>query len=187
MALPTLAEVEDVQARLGRDLTDAEITRVKALLRDASGRVRREAGGQIISELESTNRVAVCCGRIDLPQIPVTAVTAVVGVDGTTIDATWDGYTLVTTAGLLCDGTLVDVTNIHGYAEIPDELIGIVCQMVGRALGVPLDGAGVQSETLGAYSYSVGAAAAGGAVGMLDAEREIARSYRKPRRPVSML
>lgn len=44
MALPPLATPEDLEYRLGREFTDAELPRVEAALDDASALVRLEAG-----------------------------------------------------------------------------------------------------------------------------------------------
>lgn len=88
--------------------------------------------------------------------------------------------------------THVTVTYAHGYDEalyddpIPDSVIGVVCQVAARALDVAGDDATVQSESVGSYSYSMGAAAASGAFGLLLGERQILDRFRRPGQPVSM-
>jgi hypothetical protein len=44
MALPPLAQPEDLEYRLGREFTDVELPRVEAVLDDVSALVRAEAG-----------------------------------------------------------------------------------------------------------------------------------------------
>jgi hypothetical protein len=50
----------------------------------------------------------------------------------------------------------------HGYETLPDDLVGFVCQVAGRAYATPATDGGVSQETLGAYSYTIGSAAAAG-------------------------
>lgn len=51
MALPPLATPEDLEYRIGREFTDAELPRVEAALDDASALVRNEAGQTWIDAL----------------------------------------------------------------------------------------------------------------------------------------
>jgi hypothetical protein len=81
----------------------------------------------------------------------------------------------------------VDVTYDHGFDELPHDLIGIVCQIAGRVIGTSVEDTGKQSETIASYSYSLGAAAAAGAVGLLPAEREALSTFRRPGAPVLTL
>lgn len=180
-----LATFDDVAERLGRDFTDSELIRIPALLRDASAAFRRAAGGQIISADTTTVRLRRGGPTVRLAQWPVNTVTAVVGLDAVAIGFDWYGGSTFELGAYL--STAFDVTYTHGYTPVPDEAIGVVCQMVGRALGTMPDSAGVTQETLGAYSASYGTAAASGAFGMLEAERVIARSFRRPQAPISML
>lgn len=184
MPLDPLATVSDLQSRLPQTLSPEDQDRAEVLLRDASARVRREAGGQEISARESTARLAVCCGLVTLPQYPVTAVGSVQTVDGDDVDVTWDGSLLTVYAA---GGTYVDVTYTHGYDPVPDDIVALVCQIAGRALSTPPTSSGVTQETLGAYTYGIGSAAASGPLGMLDEEKATARAYRRPTRPVSVL
>lgn len=188
-----LATSDDLVDRLGRDLSDLETPRAAALLADASARFRFEARQQI-SESSSTARLRVDHGRIDLPQYPVTAVTAVRNDANTNIDVQWSTPSSWIYVGSVDRFDLdyrtceyLNVTYTHGFDPVPDIVIAVICQMAGRALGVTLESTAITGEGLGAYNYTVGGAAAAGGFGMLPIEIELARSFRKPARPLSML
>lgn len=204
-----LATPDDITNRLGRDIT-ADIDRVNALLIDASAAVRSYTGQQFNQAAETRRlrvrthpNTAIEPGGhlVVLPQRPVTAVTAVMSITGSAIPFVWDGQ------GYSGEGNFdrvylwsnlygfqgswqsmyprplrdrVDVTYTHGYTEMPDEIVGVVCQIVGRALGTTPDESATQQETIGSYSYRVGTAAASGAFGMLPAETKILDGYRRP-------
>lgn len=196
-----LATLDDVTQRLGLEqsaMSDTQIIRLLDLIKDASAAVRSEAGGQLISRATSTIRTSLC-GRFALPQYPVVSVTSVTNyVGGAAISYVWDGLnTLDLYAGLdsweIYTGIyggyrpVANITYVHGYSPVPDDIIAIVSQMSGRAFGLPASDSGVTQESLGAYSVSYGVAAASGGVGFLPDERAIAQRYRRPRAPISML
>lgn len=176
MAEP-LATVDDVAARLGRDLTAAEETRVETLVVDASAAVRSYTG-QTFSAETTTDRLRVKAGTVRLPQRPVTDVTEVTDLDGNDLAFTWYHGDSITLAGVPANGW-VDVTYEHGWEELPADIVAVVCQIVGRALGTPADQGGYQSETIGNYTYAIGAAAAAGATGMMNDERAALDRYRR--------
>lgn len=196
-----LAEITDLIERLGRDLTDGEVIRSAAVLRDASAAFRRAAGNQIISQETSTISVAPYGGRIRLPQYPVTAISSVVNTASQAVTFVWylGWYEVVVDSSALLNSWEIEpfrystptvpvtVTYTHGYDPVPDDVIGVVCSLATRALGQTPDAGGIVQEALGGYSYSVGSAAAQGGFGMLDSERAIAESYRRPAAPISML
>lgn len=185
-----LATSADVIDRLGRGLSASEALRIDAILTDVSSAVRNYTG-QTISEATTTDRVRSRRGVATLPQRPVTAVTSVV--NATTSDPVlylWDGFDKITTTGNVPDdwasvpfsniATLyVDVANTHGYNPIPDDIIGIVCSIAIRALGRRPEDAGMTSESIAGYSYSIGAAGAAGAFGMLADERAVLDGYKR--------
>lgn len=187
-ALATTAEFE---ARLGRALTaGAETDRVEALLDDVSAVVRAYTGQQITSS-STTDRIQVRNGTVRLPQRPVTAVAGVDNVDGDPIGYSWDAGDAIYLDGFNPSRSFevapfinrtpwVDVTYTHGYATVPADIVAVVCQMVGRAFGRTAETAGVTQESIAGYSYSVGAAAAAGPMGMLADERRILDKYRRP-------
>lgn len=204
-----LATFDDVNVRLGRD-GSADVDRISALLIDASAAVRSYTGQQFTAATETRrlrvrshpNTPIEPSGHfVILPQRPVTAVASVLSVAGSAIPFVWDGegytgpgnydrvYLWANLYGAQGDWQTqyprplrdrVDVTYTHGYATIPDEIVGVVCQIVGRALGTTPDSSALTDETLGSYSYRIGAAAASGAFGMLPAETAILDGYKRP-------
>lgn len=203
MSLPALAEVSDVEARLGRDLTDSEAIRLPVLLADASAKVRNFTG-QEITERESTDRVRITArdGHVRLPQYPVTAVASVISVESSiAIPFFWDGITLwgwgrFPQSNIEAPfynrarrhGVVVDATYTHGFADVPDDIVALVCQVAARALGSPADQSGITTESMEGYTYTLGAAAAAGGLGLLPAEKEILTGYMAPNAmPISML
>lgn len=185
-AVGPLANDGDLEARLGRPFNDRELARAIALLRDASATVRGYTGGQTISRAKTTQRFVPkryddCTWGIILPQWPVVSIGAVVDDAGAPVGITW----LTEEFGAV--SVPVTVTYTHGYDPVPDDVIAVVCQLAGRAFGTKPEDAGVTSETLGGYTYGVGAAAAAGPLGMLDDEKRAMRKYQRPTRPISML
>lgn len=188
--MAALALVEDLEARTGRTYDDADLARAVAVLDDVSARVRAYTGQQFTLE-ETTDRLKVQGAGIRLPQRPVTAVESVLSVGGDTITFDWDHGDRVELAGAQTWRSFevvpfttrtqwVDVTYTHGYATVPADIVAVVCQIAGRAMGRPSEEAGVTQESIAGYSYSVGVAAAAGPLGMLSDERTILDLYRRP-------
>lgn len=185
-----LATVADLEARLGRDLDAAEIARAEALLAGASARVRSYTG-QSFDLATTTDRVRVRNGRLRLPQRPVVAVSVLADMNGTDITFTWHAGNdiLMGSSGYPVRHPIedawyrhhdwVDVTYTHGYEAIPADVVEVVCSIVLRTFGVAADASGYDSESIGSYSYSVGAVAAAGAVGLMNEEREALAPYRR--------
>lgn len=171
--MAALATVADLGVRLVLDLTDD--TRAAALLDDVSANVIGYTGQDFALHEDDEATVEVCCGKATLPHGPVVSIDSVVNADGDDVTFTWSGGRKVT--GLY--GTTADVTYTWGYSTVPADIVGIVCQIAGRAYGVtPIDAA-APAESLG--GWSIGAAppaAAAGAAGMLNDERAILDRYR---------
>lgn len=182
-----LATIDDFINRLGRLPSDAEFLRAEALLEDASASVVLYTG-QSFERATTTTRLRVRNGRLRLPQRPVNSVDSVADVNGNTVSFTWDGADVVCVASNLDSFgwepwaspiNAVDVTYDHGYDEIPPGVVAVVCQIAARALGRPPDTTGIQQEAIAGYSYTVGAAAAAGAAGMMTDERAVLDRYRR--------
>lgn len=188
--MASLATIAQVEARLARDLTGADETRMQALLDDASAAVRGYTGQEFTSS-STTLRLKARTGVLRLPQRPVTAVASVEDTDGNALSYEWMGddriylWSLsplnaweinISRTRLL----YVDITYTHGYAAVPDDIVAVVCQMASRAYGISPTDSGRQSESIQGYSYSVGGAAASGGVGMLNDERAVLDRYRRP-------
>lgn len=171
--MTALACVSDVEVRLGRAFTSDEAARVHVLLEDASALVRRYTRQDFAPATTSTVVLRESAGVVRLPQRPVTAVTSVVliGLNGTpditTVGWGWDGLDVVDVSGW--DNAIVNlpewvhdrswlpatyrVTYTHGYAEVPADIVAVVCGMVGRTMSAPTTQSGITSETIGSYSY----------------------------------
>lgn len=180
--MAALATPDDLEARLGRDLTDTEQSRAEALLADASAMIRAYTG-QTFDEV--TGDVAVLRvqgGIVRLPQRPVTAVTSVVALGGagmpdvTVIDWIFDGIDQVRLGEGSCVINLPEIwwdddgypgtyriTYNHGYATVPADVVAVTCGIILRVFGNPQ---GYRSETVGAYSVTYAVPATGEALGV---------------------
>jgi hypothetical protein len=196
MSLPPLVTVNDVTERLPSGMT-IDDGRVASLIRDASAAVRRFTK-QDFTIGTTTQDIRPIGYRIRLPQRPVLAVNSIqiklpgsqAGVyttlpawywDGS--DEVWliDGSSIVNLAeevisALQWQTPVVRVNYQHGYTEVPDDVVGVVCSMVTRLLTAPGLG-GVISETVGEYSYRLSDAAAQGPMTLTDSEQKILREY----------
>jgi len=195
-----LAGIDNLEGRLGRDLSTEEVTRAESILVDVSAAVRNYTGRTFTAQ-DHTLRTRVHHGEIRLPQRPVLSVTSVHGLnfDGTvgTAVAGWffDGIDTLCLPGpgLVINATTprrgrwpVEIVYRAGYENIPDDIVGIVCSVALRALGrQPLEG-GLTSESIDGYSYSVGAAGAAGPFGFLDSERAVLDTYQLPAGSISV-
>lgn len=198
MAEP-LAESSDVAERLGRALTTEESTKIDALLDDASASVRAYTGQTFTLE-ETTQLLPIRNRAIKLPLRPVTEIGSVVDANGNDLSYTWiDGDVSIELAssGWINEWELnvtggsrpakANVTYTHGYESVPQDIIGVVCQIAGRALGTSSTDAGLTGETIAGYSYQQGAAAGSGPWGMLPDEKSVLDRYRVPVGPAAMI
>lgn len=172
MALATIA---DVEARLGRSLTEAEESKATAYLEDASALfVQRSI--QRFEVGESTVRLFPKDGIVRLVQRPVIEVTEVKDIDGVEIDFTFDGHQSLYDLGAY---TPVTVTYEHGSETIPADVVACVAGMVARTLSINPDAAaGVTQQSVGPFSQSYATWAVGGQVMMSPAEAKVADYYR---------
>lgn len=186
MALEPLATVDDLEDRLQRTLAETEQIRADTLLRDASATVRAYARQDFTAVADDEVRLRVKNGKVRLPQRPVTAVSAVANTDGDTLTFSWySGDTVsVSNTGLdwfervplTSSPGFIDVTYSHGYSEIPEVVVKIVCRIAATALDSPMEDAGTTSESIAGYSYSRGAIAASG--GLFEEEKRELDAYR---------
>lgn len=179
-----LAIVADLEGRLGRTFTGEESARAALLLADASAAVRAYTG-QLISAATSTARLLLRDGKIRPSQRPIVTVVSVADMDAAVLDHVWYAGPTITVEAAVTDGIWVDLTYDHGFDPVPDDIVAVVCQVAGRAFGVPADQGGISQETIGNYSYSIsgtsrGATAAAGTVGFLNDERAVLDRYRQP-------
>ncbi|MEV0830893.1 MULTISPECIES: hypothetical protein [Streptosporangiaceae] len=168
-----------------------------ALLADASALVRSYTG-QNFGPATSTVTLRSQAGMILLPQRPVTGVTSVtaIGINGAPdvgiVDYWWDGLDKIR----LGEGTFVinlpeiwwdeddgypgtyRVVYSHG-AEVPPDVVMVVCGMVLRTVTAPTAVGGITSETIGPYSYRLESAGVGTMVSLSEAERKTLDRYRR--------
>lgn len=180
--MSALASPADLEARLGRDLTAQEAARAEALLNDASAVVR--AYTRQTFDLATDDEVVLRAtgGRITLPGRPVQDVSRVEVIGGsealpdfTLADWLFDGIDTVR----IGEGAAVinlpeawwdddgypgtyRVTYTHGYAEVPGDVLAVVCGVVLRVLTNP---SGYRSETVGSYSVTYAVPATGEQLG----------------------
>jgi hypothetical protein len=194
VSLPPLVNISDVTDRLPSSVT-VEEKRVGALIRDASATARR-ISKQEFSVQQTTVGIRPIGHRILLPQSPVISVddisirlpnsTTMVTIPGWYWDGSdevWltDGGSIINLAEELLfvmqhQTPMCFVKYTHGYTEVPDDVIGVVCSMVTRIITAPGLG-GVISESVGEYSYRLSDTAAQGTMGLTEAETKILRSY----------
>lgn len=130
-----------------------------AMFARASARVRGYVRQQITA---GTSTITVRGPVVLLPERPVNSVTAIVD----TFTDPDEPYTLeadewhLRVGGLLETpnfGGNLEVTYTHGFTDVPDELIELVCGVAARLDGVnPAAASGVQQETGGSESVTFG-------------------------------
>lgn len=170
MPLATVADLEDRAT-----LTDAQRARADALLRDASARIRGYCKQTFDLTLADEVVLRPVGTILRLPQRPVLAVAQIeqIGAAGTAdrvmsaSEWAWDGVDkielwpdphryngVVPGTGYYADTYRPRYD--HGYAVTPDSLVALTCDMVLRVLLATTQVAGMRSETIGSYSYSLG-------------------------------
>lgn len=172
MALATIA---DVEARLGRELTEVEEGKATAWLDDASAMfVQRSV--QKFEPGESTVRLFPRDGIVRLVQRPVIEIVSVKDIDGVELEFTFDGHQSIYELGSY--GPVV-VNYEHGSENIPKDVVAVVAGMVVRTLLVPDDAAaGIQQQSVGPFSQSYATWAVGRQVLMSPSDIEVANYYR---------
>ena len=117
-------------------------------LRRASARIRGHLGQQISP---GTSTIVGRGPVFRLPQRPVVAVSSVVDSAGAPVEYELAG-SMLTVDSL----DLVTVAYSHGYSELPDELVELVCQVATRLAASPDTALAAGVQTQGAGSFSVG-------------------------------
>jgi hypothetical protein len=169
-----LATVDQLASFMQLPLTSADPT-ATLLLQIASGMVRDDLKQQLdpvtddIVELDPINGTTV-----RLPELPVTDVTLVEYLDSTVTPAVWttadpSTYTVSRKTGFVTvkpwtgvcwptDPESWRVTYSHGFAELPDSLLGVVLGVAARAYSSP---ASIELERLGGYQVKYAVEAEG--------------------------
>lgn len=199
-----LATLTDVEDRIGRNLTVDEQRIATRLLADASAAVRLYTGQQFTLDLDDQDppepipdvvKLKVRNGKVRLPQRPVVEISTVTytaaDLTETTLTYTYNGIqtlNVIPSAIYALDDwypcatiDVVTVTYTHGYpaGELPAALVGLVVQIVGRAMGSELIDSGLTAENIAGYGYTKGSAAAAGGFGLLPAEKAALDMFRR--------
>lgn len=175
--LAPLASPSDVEARLGRALNQTENARIDALLADGSAHIRRYCMRDFALSTDDVRVLKASHGAIKLPGRPIVSVSQVVAIGGAPgipdINVFWyvfDGYDeivvpepaqsgVINLAEFWYDEQWYNVTfrvkYTHGEADVPDDVVAVLCSAVISMLVAPTMVGGLASETLGTYSYSM--------------------------------
>lgn len=165
MALAPLATLADLAAR-GLTVTAEEETVAETYLDVASTAVR-EAAGVPISETTSTVSLeGEATQWLTLPGPPIVSVAAV-EIDGEAVtDFKLRSHRLWRRSGWspTCDPSEVDVTQTHGLATVPSDIVDLVCRITATALadyradpeGAGLAAVDIRAERIGDYSVTYG-------------------------------
>lgn len=179
--MAALATVEDVSALIGAipDDTDVQV-QIARLLELASAKVRRFTRQQISAvEDDELTVYGAWSSELYLGQKPVTAITSIT-VDDVLVDPseyTWTVSGLVERIYCRIWGTprqVIVVTYDHGYVDIPDEIVGIVAELVAAKYSSP---EALDSETIGNYAYT-GGDGAGSAFKLSEDQEEILKDFK---------
>jgi hypothetical protein len=186
MAVTPLATAADLAARIG-PLSESQAARAAAFLADASALVQAYTGPLGVVDDDEVI-VVPSNGTVFLPGRPVTAVTTVAQLDGTTVPAAdwvWNGLDEVDVDIGWVTPTM-RVVYSHGTAT-PDGVIAVVCAMAARVLTAPSTSEGLSAETIGQYSYqSGGGSSSGVAVRLTKADMDTLAMLGLRRRSVSV-
>lgn len=166
-----LATADDLAAVMARDLSASDLLRAERLLDIASAKVRTHTG-RTFTRTTTTDTLPVRNRKVRLPQRPVVEVSAVTDLNDIAVTFEWDGRNVLELAAFDLDWferearrsrlKSVKVTYEHGYDPVPDDVIGIVCDMTAAALDAPPEQVGVQSESIGPFAMSTGSQFPGG-------------------------
>jgi hypothetical protein len=157
------------------------------MLSDGSAIIRRRGRNTFMYVAADQLTVAASDGIIVLPQRPIYKVISVVARSGNqaipNIPVTWfifDGVDTVTIPEPSSSGIInlpefwyemawyshsYDTTYEHGYHEVPADIKGLLCNAIISELSTPTMSATLQSESIGAYSYSMRRSYSGGGTG----------------------
>ena len=157
--LPPLVTAADMAAYGYPPASDAVLAR-------ASARVRRYTGQQITRGTSTVTLNGV--GPWLLPQRPVVAVTSAVDADGQPVAFEVRGQ------HVYVDGCPpVTVTYEHGWDQLPDGLVEVVCQIANRLATQPdAVASGVRQESAGGEAITWSVEALEGSAGLTPAERK---------------
>lgn len=198
MSLTPLATADDIAARLGRDLTDAEELRAPALLGDASAQIRRYCRRDFLLHADESVTLFGHDSLILLPQYPVQSVTSVTAIGGgmglPNVPIPWYSFDGIRTIRIdpghgiinlpevwwtssLYPGTF-EIVYSYGYTTVPDDVVMVCANAALSVLTAPTLAAGVIGETIGPYSYRLERSGGGVAVALTQGDLAALKDYR---------
>ncbi|MFM9643562.1 head-tail connector protein [Streptomyces turgidiscabies] len=165
MALAPLATLADLSAR-GLTVAAEEETVAETYLDVASTAVREAAGVPISQTTSTVSLEGPATQWLTLPGPPIVSV-ASVEIDGEAVtDFKLRSHRLWRRDGWspTCDPSEVDVTQTHGLATVPSDIVDLVCRIAATALAdyrADAEGAGlaagdIRAERIGDYSVTYG-------------------------------
>jgi hypothetical protein len=198
MSLPPLATADDISARLGRALTDAEATRAVPLLGDASAQIRRYCRRDFLLHVDEEVVLFGHDSLILLPQYPVQSVSSVVAIGGgmglPDVPIPWYTFDSIRTIRIDPGHGIINLPEVwwtsslypgtfrivysFGYTAYPDDVNMVCANAVLGVLTAPTMAAGVIGETIGPYSYRLERGGGGVAVALTSADLAALKDYR---------
>uniref|UniRef100_A0AAU2A059 Head-to-tail adaptor n=1 Tax=Streptomyces sp. NBC_00093 TaxID=2975649 RepID=A0AAU2A059_9ACTN len=165
MALAPLATLADLAAR-GLTVSAEEETVAETYLDVASTAVREGAGVPISQTTSTVSLEGPATQWLTLPGPPIVSV-ATVEIDGEAVtDFKLRSHRLWRRDGWspTCDPSEVDVTQTHGLATVPSDIVDLVCRIAATALadyradseGAGLAAGDIRAERIGDYSVTYG-------------------------------
>ncbi|OII64594.1 hypothetical protein BJP40_19840 [Streptomyces sp. CC53] len=166
MALTALATTADLAAR-GLTVDAGETTVATTYLAVASAAVREAAGVPISQTTSTVTLEGPATQWLSLPGPPIVSV-ASVAIDGEAVtDWRLRSHRLWRAGGWSpdCGPSEVEVVQTHGLAEVPEDIVDLVCQLAAAALGAyrsdpdgtaGMGAADIRAERIGDYSVTYG-------------------------------
>lgn len=196
--LPPLADLDDVEDRMGRDFTPDEQRKANAMLLDASATIRAYCRRDFTPGTQ-TIRLRPRGNKVILPQAPVVSVQSVSTVvsfgdtEFVTASPAWswvagteifllDPNIIFNGPQLMLDdeNVWVEVAYTFGYAEVPFDIVSVCANLVLRNFSVPGSGL-VDLETVGPYTVRYANFAGGGPLALSGGDRDILNRYKLQR------
>jgi hypothetical protein len=171
-----LITVEELEAFMGREFTEAEELQAAALIEAVSAVIEIETGVSFeLVEDEEIRIQADGYGMIELNAKPISAVTVYDLEDPANEQecAVWDG--LATVYGLY-PNQVVDIVYSHGYSSVPGDIKAVAYGVTSRIMYNP---GGLRQETVGAISVTYpGIGGEAGTINFSALEKKVLGKYR---------
>lgn len=190
--LEPLAIPNDLEFRLGITFTTQQLSRATTLIQDASAAVRNYTRQQITVSTDTAVLESTAEQWLYLPQRPVTEVAAVAVAGAPLAVGMWqlqndalfrhDGWRsrFFGSTGLWNQPDTIAVTYTHGFVELPEDIVRVVCKLAESSWVNPQR---LRTALAGGVSVTIDSGSVG--IGSLDEDdKRILDAYRRPRRSV---